>query len=386
VGTHPPIGPHPLTGGTGPDDPTRTAVLVELRNRLATWEEDLGSDPAAAYHDRSFNGYLAGLRELVDREQDRLRGVVLAALALGPREGGLPGAGDIGDLLRLAADPTADVLDLAIAWGCGWHRMVWPEHGGWHARWVAAILALSAMAHGSINQTVGWLEDNVPQLREALGGDGERDQRLESYSDAIAVELATGGCRCGHGNLSRRSPAGACGRGEHALEHWRPEVCRLRAFVATAVRGSAKSSVAAGAFSVSMLSGLLRHDQLLRVDTAEFRVCHRCNADPVRQTVQRARRLELASLGRGLYDLSRCPRCETPPDPERTYRVARKNWLIVPADWGGQYQPVHRFRCGGCGNLYTIERTRCPLCGVRAPHRDRRTCVWVRHVGLRRAQ
>lgn len=392
VGTHPAAAPHPRRrfdtrslarpAGRLPDT-TQTFLLVELRRRLNEWEAE-ASDPVAAYHGRAFPAYLDGLRELVTRQRDRAHGVLLAALALGPRSGGLPGAGDIGELVELASDATGDVLDLAVAWGCGWRRQVWPDHG-WHSRWVVAVLALSALVEGSINQAVRWLEANVSDFREALRADGEPelDQRLESYAHTIAVELATGGCRCGHGNLTHRSPAGGCGQPDHQLAGWRPERCRLRAFAANAVRGSARSAVAAGAFSVSMLSGLLRDDHLLRVDTAEFRVCHRCNGDLIRLAAQRGRRIDLSSLGRGLYDLGRCPSCETPPDPERTYRVARKNWLLVPAEWGGQYDPVHRHRCGSCGNLFAVERGRCPICGAQSRHRDRRTCVWVRHMGLR---
>jgi hypothetical protein len=392
------VGAHPAAGSRGrrrPEarplgwpagrqaDATKTSELVELRRRLTDWEES-NNDPVAAYHGRAFPAYLAGLRGLLGQEPHRIRAVLLAALALGPRSGGLPGAADICELIELAADTNEDVLDLAIAWGCGWRRRVWPDHG-WHSRWVVAVLSLSAMVEGSINQAVRWLEANVQQFRESLRADGELqlDQRMESYAHTIAVELATAGCRCGHGSATHRSPAGGCGQPGHQLAAWRPERCRLHAFVATAVRGSARRTIAGGAFSVSMLSGLLRDDHLLRVDTAEFRVCHRCNGDLIRLAAQRGRRIDLSSLGRGLYDLGRCPSCESPPDPERTYRVARKNWLIVPAEWGGQYHPVHRHRCGGCGNLYAVELGRCPICGAQGRHRDRHTFVWVRHSGLR---
>jgi hypothetical protein len=353
-------------------------VLLELRGRLASCEA-ARCDPLTAYRARALGDYLADLRELLGAEPDRTRAVLLAALALGPRDGGPPGAGDIGPLVQLAADTTADVLDLAIAWGCGWRRTVWPDHG-WHSRWVAAVLALSHLAAGSVRRTVRWLEMTVPAFGRIMHAGGERElrERLDGYAELIAVELATGGCRCGHGGAVHRSPAGACGRVEHRLDRWRPEDCRLRAFVATAVRGSAGRSVAAGAFSVSMLASLLRDDHLLRVDPAEFRVCHGCNGELIRLAGQRRRRIDLSSLGHGLYDAGRCPGCERPADPERTYRVSRKNWLIVPAEWGGQHHPVHRYRCVSCGNLFGLERPRCPICGAPVRHRDRRTCVWVR--------
>ncbi len=361
-----------------------TAVLAGLRARVAGWERAGGSDPLAAHRDGLLPRYLAELRDRVEREPDRRRAAMLAAFALGPRDRGLPGAGDLWPLLHLAGETTADVLDLALAWGCGWRRQVAPEHG-WHARWPAAVLALSAMVAGSVNQTARSLTGHVPSLAEALraGGDRELERRVESYSYAIALELATGACRCGHGSRSGHAPAGSCGRAEHRLAGWRPDVCRLRAFVASAVRGTAQLPVRGGAFAVSMLSRLLLEDQLLRVDLAEFRVCHACNAGAIRRAVTEQRRLDISTVEHGLYELGRCPTCEMPADPRRTYRAARKNWLIVPADWGGHHQPVCRYRCQGCGNLFGSERERCPLCDRQVRHRHRLTFVWVRLVGLR---
>lgn len=348
-----------------------------LRHRLAAWEAT-AADPFTAYHDRLLGTYLAGLRRLLEREPDRMRAVLLAALAIGPRDAGLPDASDLAPLVHLAATTTADVLDLAIAWGCGWRRMVWPGQR-WHARWIAAVLALSHLAAGSIHRAVRLLGETAPQFGRTLRASGEREvrERLGGYAELIAVELAAGGCRCGRGNASHRSPTGVCGRREHRLERWAPEDCRLRAFVATAVRGSAGPAVTVGAFSVSMLAGLLRADHLLQVDTAEFRVCHACNGDIIRSAAQRGSRIDLSSISDGLYELGRCPTCDSPHDPERTYRVGRKNWLIVPAEWGGQHHPVQRYRCASCGNLFTLERTRCPICCTTVRHLDRRTRVWV---------
>jgi hypothetical protein len=373
----------------GPAAPMDTPDLLELRARLGAWERGALGDPLTADRNGLLPRYLAELRVLAGSEPDQARAAMLAAFALGPRDRGLPGAGDLGPLLGLAAgaSPAAfDAVDLALAWGCGWRRPVASEHG-WHARWPAAVLALAAMAGGSINQTARSLVDHVASLAEALrtGGERELERRFQSYSYAIALELATGACRCGHGTRSERAPAGSCGRPEHRLATWRPEACRLRAFVATAVRGSARLPVQGGALALSMLSGLLLEDQLLRVDVAEFRVCHVCNADAIGWAVRERRRLDVSAAPRGLYDLGRCPDCEAPSDPRRTYRLGRKNWLIVPADWGGQHQPVRRHRCPGCGNLFGTERRRCPLCDCPVRRGDRLTSVWVRLVGMRHA-
>ncbi len=377
--------PDRLTVDTRPWQPQLdvldTGVLLELRARLEQWETYAGGDPLAAHHSGQMTQYLAELRTLAAGGPDqRSHAVMLAALALGPRGGGLPGAGDLAPLVLAAAEGDADAVELAIAWGCGWGREVSPEHG-WHARWVAAILALSSLAGGSINQAARWLGEKVSGFAQAARAGGAVE--LQAYAPVIAMELAVGACRCGHGG--RGSPAGTCARPEHRLAAWRPEVCSLRAFVATAVRGSALASLRTGAFATSMLSSFLLEDQLVRVDVAEFDVCHACNEDLIRTAVDEQRRIDVSSVVRGLHDIGRCPDCDLPADPNRTYRVGRKNWLIVPAQWGGQHHARHRYRCMGCGNLFSIGLRRCPICRWQVHHRDRLTSVWVRSTWLRHA-
>jgi hypothetical protein len=351
----------------------------ELRKRLADWEAARSGDLPAAYHQGQLQPYLVGLRSLMEREAGRERAALLAALALGPRGRGLPGAGDIWPLLQIAVDTQVDVLDAAIAWGAGWGRAIWPEHE-WHGRWEGAILALGSLVRGSINTTVRWLADNVPDFRDGLGvgGELERSERLDRTANLIAVELALGRCSCGHGAPGQRSPVGSCARREHRLDMWRPDRCRLPAFVATAVRGTTLLPVRAGAFGTSMLSSRLREEELLLVDAALFNVCHECHGQRIRRTARSRRPIQLRELDRGLYDVDRCPSCGRPPHPERTYRVCRKNWLLVPAVWGGRYEAIQRRRCMGCGNLLERDRRECPLCRWQAPRRERLTTVWVR--------
>jgi hypothetical protein len=250
----------------------------------------------------------------------------------------------------------------------------------WHGPWVAPLLSLSRLVAGSINRTMRWLEDHVSGVREALRelSAEERSERFRSHAQHIAMELALGRCCCGHG---RGDPDEACGRSEHQLARWRPEVCHLQALVATAVRGSPGMPPRAGALAVSMLAEPLSEDHVVRVDVAEFHVCHVCNADAA-HLARRVGGLDLGGVSHGLHDLTRCPACGAPPDPRRTYQVARKNWFIVPADWGGRHDPVRRHRCACCGNLFAANRDSCPLCRHRVPPRHRLTSVWVRRVGL----
>jgi hypothetical protein len=363
-----------------------TAVLLALRSELANWEANTFGDPIAAHHRGLLNRYLSGLRTLANSQDDRMRAALLVALALGPRTGALPGAGDLGALVDAATGSDADVVELGVAWGCGWHRLVTPDHD-WHGRWVAAVLSLSCLVAGAINQTVRWLTGSVPDVAKALRamGHAESRQRFTSYADGIALELATGACRCGHRSRLGRAAADSCGRSEHQLSSWRPGTCRLPAFVATGVRGSAQLPVRVGAFATSMLATLLLEDHLVRVDVAEFRVCHRCNPDVIKLARCRAH-IDISSLRRGLYDLSSCPDCGGPPDESETYHVGRKNWLIVPAEWGGRYGATHRYRCTECGNLFPVGRCCCPICHRQVPHPDRISSVWVRLAGLSAAR
>jgi hypothetical protein len=356
-----------------------TSGLLELRSELERWEAVACGDPLEAHHRGVLGEYLVGLRALAGMQADRCRGVLLAALALGPRGGALPGTGDLGPLLEAAVETSADAVDLAIAWGCGWRRTVTADHE-WHGRWVAALLALSWLVAGSINRTMRWLEDTVSGVREALSALGaeERAERFRSHAQHIAMELALGRCGCGHGG---GEPGGPCGRPDHQLASWWPEVCHLRAFVATAVRGTPVMPPRAGALAVSMLAEPLSVDHIVRVDVAEFHVCHVCNADAV-HVARGVGGLDLSGVTRGLHDLGRCPFCGAPPDPVQTYQAMRKNWLVVPADWGGHHDPVRRHRCARCGNLFAASRDRCPLCRNRVPPRHRLTSVWVRRVGM----
>jgi hypothetical protein len=357
-----------------------TAVLVAVRDRLAAWERVQFGDLADAYHRGLLGRYVAGLRALIDSEPDRERGLLLAVLALGPRNRGLPGAADIEALVPMAAGTSVDMLGVAIAWGAGWGRQrVWPGHD-WHGRWAGSVLVLAWMVRGSVGRTVDWLAGRVLDFRAAVGGrDGrERAELLDGWADLIALELATGCCRCGHGGPAARAPVGGCGRPEHRLDTWRPDACRLHAFVATAVRGAASLHVRSGQFAVSMLAGILEAERRLLVGTAEHQLCHVCHREPIARAAGERQRVRLSELEADPYEVGSCPGCGGPPHPVRTYRVGRKNWMLVPEWWGGRYQTVHRLRCGSCGSLFAAERDRCPVCDRQASRRARPTLVWVR--------
>jgi len=335
-----------------------------LRSRLSVWEKSACGDPLAAYHSGRLTRYLAGLRTLTRSEPDRVSAALLVALALGPRTAFPHAPEDVASLVDVAMRMDVEALDLGIAWGCGWGRIVSPGHG-WRGRWDAAMLALCSLAERSVDRTLRWLSGTVAGFAAALhaAGGSEHRYRLVGYAQQIAMELSLG-------PPEDRPP-------RHALVSWLPDDCRLAAFVATAVRGAARLPLRGGAFATSMLAALLREDQLLRVDAAEFSVCHVCNAELIARAPYH-HGIELSNLRRGLHDLARCPDCGTSTDPARTYRLARKNWLLVPADWAGPYAAADRRRCPACGNLFPTGRERCPLC-LHPPSNSRRhTFIWVR--------
>jgi hypothetical protein len=347
--------------------------LLGLRSTLERWESAAYGDPLSAHRDGTLSRYLIGLRALAQGLGDRAEGAALAALALGPRTGKLPEAADLAPILKVADGTNADVVDLGIAWGCGWGRVVQPDRD-WQDRWPAAVLSLSALVGGSINRTIRWLGGNVDGFQGALQArdPGERAALFAGHAVELAMELALGACSCGHdGRLTN-----SCRSPQHRLDSWRPDECRLPAFLATAVRGSARFPPRAGAFAVSMLANLLQDDHLIRIDVAEFQVCHVCNPDVIRLAARRGG-VDIASIDRGLHNVQRCPSCDTRVDPRRTYYALRKRWLLVPAEWGGRYQLAHRHRCTTCGNLFERTRERCPLCRQPVSPRHRLIHVWA---------
>jgi hypothetical protein len=89
----------------------------------------------------------------------------------------------------------------------------------------------------------GAFGDALDAHRDGVTGwylDGLRGLLREELSRERAVLLAAL-------TLSRRH------RPQHRLESWRPQRCRLHAFVARAVRGSARQPLQAGAFTASLL-------------------------------------------------------------------------------------------------------------------------------------
>jgi hypothetical protein len=256
-------------------------------------------------------------------------------------------------------------VDLTIAFGCGWGRIVEPGATGWAGRFANAVLAMSAIVRASVSATNELLRNQLPQF--ALTSDD-----LDELPSYFALSLL-GGCDCVH---HRRGCGGACGReccfGDHDLATWDPATCHLRPFVDQAVRGTAAEQILGGAFADSMLYRQLEREGRILRRRVEFRRCPGCGQ---------------------LYDTAMCPTpgCDPPPG-QVPRRVARPNWLILPEHEGGRYREVVRWVCGDrdCASLYPIRFRRtdrivddpCPVCGWEPGAKPAATVtVWVRLTG-----
>lgn len=268
-------------------------------------------------------------------------------------------------------------LDLVIAYGCGWRREVVPGSQDGNGRWQSAILALRVLVEGSLHQTFKLIKSLLPPQYALFSGSLKTGGRL--YSNLITLELLNNRCRCGKHKQGCKQvgDAYACGqtccRDEHQLASWDPTVCSLQAFVAHSIRGNASSQLKTGALITSMLYPLLNEDSGFTIDSVEFKVCGFCSDTAVLQTI--AQHKEPKSQGSTLYEGNSCPGCDTPANRQTTYHKARKNWILIPYEYGGAYEMLDRWRCPRCRNLFPVTLAACPLCSSATP--QRKTTIWV---------
>jgi len=268
-------------------------------------------------------------------------------------------------------------LDLVIAYGCGWRRKVVPESQDWNGRWPRAILALRVMLEGSLHQTFKLITPLLPPHYALFSGSLKTGGRL--YSNLITLELLHNRCRCGKHKQGCKQVGDtyACGqtccRDEHQLVSWDPAVCSLQAFVAHSIRGNASNQLKTGALITSMLYPLLNEDNGFTIDSVEFKVCGHCSEPAVLQAIGQHK--EPKSQGSTLYEGNSCPECDTPANRQTTYHKARKNWILIPYEFGGAYEMLDRWRCPRCRNLFPVTLETCPLCTSATP--QRKTTIWV---------
>ncbi|MCA9917065.1 MAG: hypothetical protein KC445_03890 [Anaerolineales bacterium] len=284
-------------------------------------------------------------------------------------------------LLKLSpsGDLTSDeaCLDLAIAYGCGWHQESSTGSGNRSGRWHRAIVALRTLVEASLHQTFKLIVPLLPHPYFLFSGSIKEGGRF--YSDVIALELAHNRCRCGKHRQGCQKKGGgyacgqACCREEHQLSRWEPAVCSLQAFVAHSIRGNASSQLKTGAFTTSMLYPLINADSGVTVDSVEFKICGSCSETAVLQTI--ALHKEPPSQGSLMYEGNSCPECDIPANRATTYHKARKNWILIPYEFGGAYEMLDRWRCPRCRNLFPVNLAICPLCSTATP--QRKTTIWV---------
>lgn len=148
--------------------------------------------------------------ELASLAEDEFR-LVAAICLLGPDAAGIPPSATRHHLIEIARrlEPGETkrlerVMELAIAFGCGWHRQVRPDGGAWEQRWPDAVRALSRALEPAVTQARLWLAQHVvqyPQTHDHETSDAhlltmrllhplhlEREDALRiAYRDADAV-------------------------------------------------------------------------------------------------------------------------------------------------------------------------------------------------------
>ena len=147
-----------------------------LRSQLRAWETSSCGDPVAAYHRGQLAGYLAVLGTMTRAEPDRRSAALLAALALGPRSTVPRGTGEIASLLQIACRTHAEIVDLVIAWGCGWAVTSSLARGGADdgmalcSHFPAWLNARSpGRCAGSATGSPDWPRPSMPRARTNIG-------------------------------------------------------------------------------------------------------------------------------------------------------------------------------------------------------------------------
>ncbi len=110
-----------------------------------------------------------GQEKLASLAEDDFR-LVTAICLLGPDTADIPPAATRDHLIDIARrfEPSESkrlgrVMEFAIAYGCGWQRLIHPDGGAWDQRWADAMRALSrAVAPAAIQARV-WLTQHVVQ-------------------------------------------------------------------------------------------------------------------------------------------------------------------------------------------------------------------------------
>lgn len=360
------------------------AFWPAVRQAVALWRERTfarGDPPPDVWAEALRAAQLADIVALIELPADsalaqRELVIATAMIALGPETAGDPPPGMWCILCELVqhevgSGDAEQWFEVVLAWGCGWRRHVQATTGIWEGEWQGAVLTFCAMVLGSVRKTLTLVLDLLAytytcdvrhgiqrlhgtaatrHLNHMLVAEETLDPLAAAgepglYAAEIALELI-------RGTAARAETAGA--RPAHVLTNWQPHERRLRVFVAEAVRGSASPVLKGGAFEQSMLYPRLMEDFGLRVGQVAFKVCHapECNGALIQHSVTTGTPLQLRDITRGLYEGARCTACGTPAHAQKTYHLARRHWLFVPANYGGNYVLWHVWRCTRCGTLF----------------------------------
>ncbi|NJP07217.1 MAG: hypothetical protein HC837_17150 [Chloroflexaceae bacterium] len=284
-----------------------------------------------------------------------------AMIAFGPEHDGLPPDAvweHIGLLARdhlLPDAPAHFLMDLVLAYGCGWPDGSRHISDFWTGQWSQAVFNISSMVARSISKT-------IDRLKQMLGSKNKLADidKTEIYllAQGIGLEIIR--------NQSKR--------GQYRLISWQPTTCALWHFLADAVAGCGHEMQAGqepttdrsrklqgGAFATSLLYPQLHELTELIVGSVEFKICHECHGDVIHQAVTTGKRPTLTGLT-SLYQNNHCPSSQDHrEDCKKTYYTRRKNWILIPYEHGGTYEIRQRWACPQCGNLFTYTKFRAEI-------------------------
>lgn len=223
--------------------------------------------------------------------------------------------------------------ELVLTWGCGCRF----ASAATFPPWETAVIALESLCEPLVEKALWQLAalhfpppagDKIRRLAS------DHAKGKQSYGSSLALEPVA---------LDK-------------LRTWKLDQYSLRSHLLLQIGGQPGGiSVRSGSFSSSVLYPLLRDEIGIRDGTVGFFVCHspECNGAQVAEAIALACPPKIIDLQRhGLFEGNHCRYCGRVSDPEQTYRLARRHWLIVPAAYGGAYEQRQFFRCTSCGHHF----------------------------------
>jgi len=278
--------------------------------------------------------------------------VALMAL-LGPRRASFPPAPIRENLFahvtahalpRKKSERLKWIVQLALAYGCGWGRVTPGRDEEWDGSWVSAIQEVVQIAYAFIRKAYATLAMDIRDFN-AVGWLEDTRQALKSEAVLITMRFVNRLPMDGDPEY----------RKYQSIRFWLPNLGNLYGWIKGAVFGSPKGNTAAGYFRNGLLFESFRERgaepglDVVDVGNVARQIC--CHPDEDKE-----------------YEGGRCARCQS-----RCLIVADV-YLFVP----GIYLPKRFWRCPESDppHFFDLDLARCPHCGARRGNKA--TSLFVR--------